>query len=251
MGRRLGVRRTYFTGAQVDSGVRTAAADLAAGRLPWISFKLPHTWADMASGRGDAWARDLAGRLARLPGPVWVAFHHEPEGDGDIQAWRRMQERLAPLVRSTAPNVGFTVIMTGWHQFYGDDRYSLDAIWPRGVKVDVAGFDVYNQYGVVKNGVMNTRATNLPVSYFDPISAWAARHDVAWGIAETGFTHKAARVYPHWIDNTYEALQARGGVAFTYFNTTLNSIAPWELSTTPKVAAYREGAVGSPLLPPH
>ena len=49
------------------------------GRLPWISFKLPYSWARMAAGDGDAWARDLATKLAQLPGPVWVAFHHEPE----------------------------------------------------------------------------------------------------------------------------------------------------------------------------
>ena len=37
--------------------MRLAEADLAAGRLPWISFKLPYSWPDMAAGKGDAWAR--------------------------------------------------------------------------------------------------------------------------------------------------------------------------------------------------
>lgn len=248
MGSRLGIRRTFFTGAQVDSAVTKAGADLRAGRLPWISFKLPYSWAEMANGRGDAWARGLASRLAALPGPVWVAFHHEPEGDGDIQAWRRMQERLAPIVRGTAPNVAFTVIVTGWHQFYGDSDYSLDAIWPR-VKVDVAGFDIYNQYGVVKDGEMNTRGTNLRTDYFEKISVWAKAQGVAWGVAETGFTDRAAQVYPHWVAENYRALDQLGGVAFTYFNTTLNSIANWALTTEPKRDSYREAALGSPVLP--
>ena len=33
-----------------------AKTDLAERRLPWISFKLPYSWADMATGKGDAWA---------------------------------------------------------------------------------------------------------------------------------------------------------------------------------------------------
>ncbi len=248
MDRRLGVRRTYFTGSQVDSAVRTARNDLDAGRLPWISLKLPHSWTDMEDGRGDTWTRELADQLADLPGPVWLAFHHEPEGDGDIQTWRRMQERLAPIVREAAPNVAYTVVLTGWHQLYGDARYELDAIFPRG-KVDVAGFDVYNAYGEVKDGVMNTKNTNLRASYFEPISAWAEQRGVAWGIAETGFTDEAAELYPHWVQQTYQALEDLDGVAFTYFNTTLNSIANWALTTTVKRASYREAAVGSPVLP--
>ena len=47
-----------------------------------MSFKLPHSWGEMAAGAGDAWAKNLAARFGRLNGPVWLAFHHEPEGDG-------------------------------------------------------------------------------------------------------------------------------------------------------------------------
>ena len=138
LGRRLGLRRTYFRADQVDSAVRIATTDLAAGRLPWVSFKLPHSWSDMTAGAGDAWVKSLSPRFGRLDGPVWLAFHHEPEGDGPIADWRRMQERLAPLVRAEE-NLAFTVIVTGWNQLYGDPTYSLDAIWPRGVTVMLLG----------------------------------------------------------------------------------------------------------------
>ncbi|MCW2814733.1 MAG: hypothetical protein JWN84_2188, partial [Nocardioides sp.] len=174
LGRRLGVRRTFWTGAQVDKAVRVAAGDLAKHRLPWISFKLPHSWQDMTAGRGDAWVRDLARRLAALPGPVWVAFHHEPEGDGDITAWRTMQERLAPIVRATAPNVAYTVIVTGWNQFYGAAQYSLSRIWPRGVEIDVAGFDLYNEYGVTKDGRTSYKWPDFDTEYYAKIQTWAA-----------------------------------------------------------------------------
>jgi hypothetical protein len=245
MGRRLGIRRTFWTGDKVDSAVRTARTDLAEGRLPWISFKLPYSWAEMASGKGDAWARDLAEQLDALDGPVWVAFHHEPETDGPMGDWTRMQERLGPIMRNTADNVAFTVIVTGWHQFYGEDQYSLENIWPQGMKVDVAGFDIYNRLG--QDG--NTKATDLDGSYFSKIEPWAKQEGLVWGLAETGFTDMAAENDPDWIRRTYEELEDRGGVAFAYFNTTLNSAAPWDLGTEAKLDAWREAQVGTPLLP--
>lgn len=247
LGEHLGVRRTYYTSTGVASAVKTARADLAAGRLPWISFKLPYSWADMVAGKGDAWARDLAQRMAALDGPVWLAFHHEPEGDGDIQLWRRMQERLAPLIRSVAPNAAFTVVVTGWNQFYGDAKYSLAEIWPRGVKVDVAGFDIYQQYGVVKNGKTTTKWTDFG-EYYRKIATWARSNDVAWGLGETGVTDVAAAARPAAIHDAVTLMENYGGVAYSYFDTTLNSIAPWSLSSTAKRDAFADALSGSPRL---
>ena len=108
---------------------------------------------------------------------MWLAFHHEPEYDGDITDWTKMQERLGPIVRSQ-DNLAFTVIVTGYHQFYGEEQFHLDNMWPRGIKVDVAGFDIYNQLGVVKDGEENTKGTDLNAWYFAKIAPWARRH--AW-----------------------------------------------------------------------
>lgn len=246
LGRRLSVRRTYYTGTGVASAVRTATTDLAAGRIPWISFKLPYSWEQMAAGSGDAWARDLAARMAALDGPVWLAFHHEPEGDGDIQAWRQMQERLAPIVRGAGTNLAFTVIVTGWNQFYGDARYRLSEIWPRGVDVDVAGFDIYQNYGVVKDGVQSLKWTDFAASYFSRIQAWADQVGVEWGLAETGITDLAAAARPDEIPDTVRLVQQYGGIAYTYFDTTLNSIAPWNLGTVAKKEQYGRALVASP-----
>ena len=124
-GSRFGIHRTYWQANQQSKAVQRAAVDLQAGRLPWISFKTPTapgsstklSWAQMAAGDGDAWARDLAQQLGGLSGPVWVAVHHEPENDaGDMQDWKRMQQHLAPIFRAS-PNVAFTVIFMGYHQF--------------------------------------------------------------------------------------------------------------------------------------
>jgi hypothetical protein len=237
IGQRLGVRRTFWTGSQVNSAVTTARTDLSNGRLPWLSFKVPYSWGQMAAGDGDAWARDLATKLAQLPGPVWVAFHHEPEGDGVIKDWTAMQRRLGPIVRDTAPNVGFSIILTGWHQLYGDSQYSLASLWPA-TTVDVAGFDVYNAYGMVKDGVLRLKPTDMRGSYFEPLSKWAESKGVAWGLAESGYTDRAAADYPTWLEDTYDDLVATGGVAFAYFNTSLNSQGSWVITTSSKTMQF-------------
>ncbi|NYI12209.1 hypothetical protein BKA05_003724 [Nocardioides marinus] len=248
-GRPLGVRRTYFTGSQVSGAVRIAAQDLRAGRLPWLSFKLPHSWQQMAAGRGDAWARDLSARLADLDGPVWVAFHHEPEGDGDIRAWRAMQERLAPLVRRAAPNVAFTVILTGWHQLYGDPAYALRHVWPRGVKVDVAGFDVYNLFGVESHGKVIDEWPRMHARYFRHFKRFARHHDTRWALGETALTDAAARRAPRWVERVHERLVRDEGVAMAYFDTEINALGSFPLTRRSRQTDFVNALRGSLRLP--
>jgi hypothetical protein len=232
MGHRLGVHRTYYGPDEVALAVRTARDDVAHQRVPWISFKLPYSWGEMAAGQGDAWARDLAQQLATVDGPVWLAFHHEPEGDttdGDITEWTAMQQRLAPIVRSTAHNVAYTIILTGWNQFYGPKEYSLSSLWPQDTKVDLVGFDVYNRYGAEAYGRTVTERTRFKTRYFGKFEKFAQEHDMAWGLAETGNTDRSAAVEPKFVQHLYNGVRKHGGVAVTYFNSTLNSTAPWRL----------------------
>lgn len=238
VGGRLAVHRLFYRSGDVAEAVRTARDDLAKGRVPWISFTFPYSWSDMAAGRGDAWARNLAAQFAQLDGPVWVAFHHEPENDsGDVLQWRRAQERLAPIVRSTAPNVAYTVILMGYHQLYGrTDVYGLDRIWPR-TTIDVLGIDPYNFYGA-PNKTRDSSA-NLVKEYFEPIGAWARANSVEWGVAETGYTDRAFAEDPYWLQNTFKGLRANGGVAMSYFNAAPSSVSgDWLLDTSARLSAF-------------
>jgi hypothetical protein len=233
MGKGLGVRRTFW-GSSVNSAVTTAKADVSKNRIPWMSFRPPYSWTDMAAGRGDAWARDLATKMSAVPGPVWVAVAHEPENDGgDMQKWKAMQARLAPIMRAAAPNLGYSIILMGYHQLYGDAKYSLANTWPD-TKIDIAGFDVYEKYGW--KGF--TTWTDYDGGYFPRFQAWAKSKGVAWGLAETGYNDPAARASSTWMSGTYNALVANGGIAFSYFNTTLNSKTSWALTLATKQAAF-------------
>ena len=78
---------------------------------------------------------------------------------------------------------------------------------------------------------MNTTHTDMEGDYFSK-SAPGPTRGLAWGVAETGFTDKASEVDPQWVQRTYNLLKKYDGMAFTYFNTKLNSIANWALSTT-------------------
>ena len=160
-----------------------------------MSFKLPYSWGEMAAGKGNDWARDLAQKMGQLDGPVWLAFHHEPEYDGDIADWTAMQEELGPIVRNQG-NLAFTVIVTGYHQFYGEEQFSLANMWPKGIKVDVAGFDIYNQMGVVKDGKKNTKGTNLQEPTSPRSSRGRSRRAWSGGSARPASRTKPSRPTP-------------------------------------------------------
>jgi hypothetical protein len=229
----LAIYRDYFTPNQVDYAITRVRANLAAGRLPWISFMVPYSWADMAAGKGDPWVEDLANKLAKLGGPVWLAFHHEPEADGPIQDWKRMQQHLAPIIHARTNNVAFTVILIAWADFFGPEKYRLDSIWPGDQYVDILGMDLYNEYGAKPGQQMLD-----PMKYFRIIGRWARMHHVKWGIAETGITEAGSRVDRSWLQQEYRGMVSKGGVALTYFDSSRNSIADWTLDTPGKLIDF-------------
>jgi hypothetical protein len=224
--------RAYFSAGQVDGAVRVAKADLAAGRLPWISFHAPYSWAEMANGKGDAWAADLSRKLATVGGPVWIAFHHEPieSPNGAIQDWVRMQQRLAPIVHANSNNIAFSVIFSSWNVTYGS--YRLSQVWP-GAGVDILGIDIYNNYGVRSSRMMD------PMKFIPIFQQWADGHGTRWAIAESAYTQAAANVDPTWLDTMYNDSVAGGAAAYTYFDSTKNSVADWTLDTAAKIAAFK------------
>jgi hypothetical protein len=247
MGKNLGVHRTYWGSGSAASAARSAAADVAKHRVPWMSFSAPYSWSQMASGKGDAWAKTLATKMKSVGGPVWVAVDHEPENDGgDIQVWKKMQAHLAPIMRAAAPNLGYSIILMGYHQLYGAKKYALSATWPN-TKIDVAGFDIYEKYGVQKKGQAMTKEwKNLKGGYFPKLQAWSKSSGVPWGLAETGYSDPAAKAKPGWISQTYKDMDAAGGIAFSYFNTNLHSQANWKLSTTAKKNAFTSALKAAP-----
>ncbi|HCJ54899.1 MAG TPA: carbohydrate-binding protein CenC [Glutamicibacter sp.] len=238
VGGKLGIRRTFYQANQVDNAVRNATTDLKNDRLPWISFKLPYTWKEMTAGKGDAWAKDLTAKLDALNGPVWIAFHHEPETEQNIADWTAMQKRLSPIVKQNSDNIAFTTILMGYHQLYGENQYSLENTWPGDGLVDIVAFDVYNYQDTVKKGKVQ-KASSMD-AYFEHLAAFAEKHNVHWGVAETGLNDTAAKNSPEWMEETYQQIVNRGGVAMSYFNTHLNSSTSWAISDSLKTKQFAD-----------
>jgi hypothetical protein len=245
----MGLRRTYYRSDQVPNAIRTVKADLAANRLPWISFKEPYSWTEMANGAGDAWAKDLAQQLSQVGGPVWLAIHHEPENDGEISEWVRMQAHLSPIIRDNAPNVAFSIVLTGYNQVLGSNpAFSFEALWPGDGLIDIIGIDPYNNYGVVKDGRTITKFTELK-EYYAKLAPFAAAHKTHWAVGETGYTQAAAAKDPAWLTRSFNDLVAMGGIGYAYFDSTLNSVGTWTLDSSAKVSAFSVAMKNSVRLP--
>ncbi len=236
LGQRLALHRTYFKNYDFDKAVKQAKADLADDRLPWISFKAPLSWERMAAGDGDAWITQLSDALATVPGPVWLAVHHEPEGDGDMAVWTAMQRRIAPIVHARTDNVAYSVIYSGWNT-YGAGKDTVASKWPGDANVDILAIDAYNDYGVKRGDHVGTKALDLS-TYFKKMSAWAKAHHTAWALGETGQSSAASAVDPDWIARSYQSMVELGGAGFSYYDSSANSVADWTLDDRVKFASF-------------
>lgn len=236
LGATLGVRRTYWggTAASLTAAAARVKADVAAGRLPIVSFKPPLPWADMAAGKGDGWLANVAETigLAALPKVAWVAIHHEPENDTNTDAgrdaWQMMQDRLTPL--DGIPGVAFGAILMGYHSLGTELRWTLENCLPEYGGLKWLAFDPYQ------------RTLNTPLdTYLDTLAAYCNPRSMAWGLTETGITADAFAQRPTWFADTVTGIADRGGSVFTYFNSNVNSVAPWLMEPGgPRETAFAE-----------
>ncbi len=233
----LPLHRTYYSASQINGAVKTAKEDLAAGRLPWISFKAPLSWSQMAAGNGSDWARQLADGLATVPGPVWLAVHHEPEGDGDMALWTEMQRQIAPIIHNRTDNVAYSVIYSGWNT-YGGGKDNVASKWPGDQHIDILAIDAYNDYGVVRSG--KTIMNQLDIkAYFLKMAAFADKHGTAWAIAETGQSRAGADDDPAWMARAYRDMKSLGGAGLSWFDSSQHSVADWTLDYHVKFNSYQ------------
>jgi hypothetical protein len=180
----VGIRRTFQPSASasnVTSLVNIATADVAAGRIPWVSIKTLG-WATTASGAQDAWIDSILTRLAPLAGPVWLTIHHEPEGGegvnspddpagpaGHLAANRRVRERMTALGTTNIALAPIFMAST-WEASYGRN---IEDWWGPDV-YDFLGIDIY-----AKNPT-----TALDDARFQTIRQWAQGKGVELAVGE-------------------------------------------------------------------
>jgi hypothetical protein len=246
----LGSRRTYYgsSEAEIKKAETNIRANIAAGRkVSSVSFKVPFTWAEVASGKGDAWAIALRDRLAKLVAGsghiVKIAFNHEPENDkapnngGTVAGrdnWKAMQLRLAPLFDQ--PGLFFIVIVMGMHSVRTSD--SLYKIWRLDLAIpDQPGHQGRRVRPLPIPGPPQGRRDDQPdgwspqeADYKAIQSFHATRPGLAWGLSETAHTEDAEQERPGLLATTQALVAKYGGSWLEWFNSNLNSTAKWEMA---------------------
>ncbi|MGB9357570.1 MAG: hypothetical protein WCC01_03340, partial [Acidimicrobiia bacterium] len=182
-GATLEMHRTFFQWShRTGYMINTAADDIAAGRHPWVSIKTP-SWAEMAAGRHNNEIDEMLRALDRLPGPVWLTLHHEPEGGGGVNhpddpagpaghvaMNRQVRERMTAL---GVDNVALASILMGWTWDSRSGRNPNDW-WAPGI-YDFIGVDHYV-----------TKESTLANSLWYDIREWAQDHGVDVAVGEWG-----------------------------------------------------------------
>jgi hypothetical protein len=249
----VGLRRSFATWDAHARQLRTVAEDHAAGRLPWVSFRVPTPgaagWREVNAGRYDEALRSRARDYARLGKPVIVTYHHEPgnestEADGPAYtaAWCRIFDLFEQ--QGALRTVCFAPILSDW-TFQERNRAEDPATWvsrpmlARISRNSFLGVDVY------QNRRNATFAERLGA-----VIDWTASRgypSMMVGVGEMG----ACRYFGDspkpeaWIADNWSWAVANTSriAAISYFNSTANSKDGhnWRLDEagTTKLARYR------------
>jgi beta-mannanase len=218
-----------------------------------ITVKADATWQEVAAAPpGSAlhsdivrWARTIEGR----PGPVFFAYHHEPEASGSsgygssadyVSAYRR----VVSLFRAEGvTNVRFTWQMTDWafRVSPADPRHA--AHWyPGDDYVDVVGADAFNWFDCGEG-----RGRWMPLATLvDPALDFARAHGKQVSLPEFGADPDPRRA--QWLAEAHDYFVANRDVvtAVFYFNrgptNPANSDCAWTLDRPAEHAAFGDMA---------
>lgn len=190
-----------------------------------ISVQSSGTWRQVAAaGPGSAIYNDIvrwAKAIKSRPGPVMIAYHHEPEaaastshgGPADfIAAYRHV---VSIFNAQGATNVRWTLQMTAYSfRVKATDRRAVAKWYPGDAYVDIVGGDGYN-WGSCDG---HSGAWLSFASFTDPVVAFARAHGKKASLPEFGSVPGTRRA--QWIKDAHQYLVAHRDVmagAF-YFN---------------------------------
>ena len=176
-------RRVFDQLSTYESAVTLARSEVAAGRMPILSFKIPNNdWAGAAAGNYDATLRALTAALAKVPGKVFVTIHHEPSGDGTPAAYAAMQRRVLPILSPPA-NVEAGVIVNGFW-WSAKSQGLTDAEISQWLPADILRLSEIVAADTYQGGTTASPGENAGVK-ISRMSAWATRVGVTrLGIGE-------------------------------------------------------------------
>lgn len=249
----VGLQRSFY---DWDDGRRedaTVAADHAANRLPWISFKPPTSragaWAAIASGSLDSDLRARARRYAAYQKPTLLTFHHEPTNDttGTGAEWAAAYLHTRAVIRDEigASKIRFVPIIGDW-AFNPQNR---EANAGEFLTHDVLGNCAFLGVDLYQNASMAGYAQR--VGFIKDFLTKRGFPDKMIGLGETGATEYYGKPGAtswwneqwRWCQNNTDTI-----CAVSYFNSSRNSRdgVYWPLNeSSDKTRAYRTAAASA------
>lgn len=227
---KMGIDRRYYNSTQTASCLTATKANAAAGIITWSTFKVPgDDWAGAAAGKYDAWFNDLMAKLKALNTEVWVDVHHEPEGDGDLTMWTKMQDHYSRLVPAGS-KIKYWLCVTGYQEEYSDTAW-WDKYYPKGAPIYGIAYDnPYLKYGVpLSGGALVTTWSEGKTSYIDKLVARAKKYGVKAAIGEMGYSNEAFAKDKGWLERAFQACVDGKLEGVCYFDSILNSSRSWAL----------------------
>jgi hypothetical protein len=176
-------RRIFGDLSSPASALKLATSEVAAGRMPILSFKVPNNdWSGVAAGKYDAQLRDLTSKLAAIKGQLFVTLHHEPSGNGTPSNYAAMLKHALPILGAPATVNAGPIVNGFWWSNGGQGMTDAEiAQWlPTSVlKVsEIVASDTY------QGGTTSNPGENAGVKIAN-MSKWAARVGVTkLGIGE-------------------------------------------------------------------
>ncbi len=146
-GTAMSMVRRFYRPHQTELMLALTRTDVASGIVPFVSFKVPGTWAEAAAGHSDAWLDTVIEAVDSLGAPVFLALHHEPENDvtaNDFARddWLRMQQRALARSQEVA-RVTLVPVLMSWSFQHRSRRKPQEWIVP---DAPLIGVDVYNPW---------------------------------------------------------------------------------------------------------
>lgn len=214
-----------------------------------ITVRASTSWRSVAAaGPGSAVYNDIvrwAQTIKSRPGPVLLAYHHEPEASGSassgsaadfVAAYRHV---VSVFRAQGVQNVEFTWQMTAYaFRAPAGDARTAARWYPGDGYVDVVGADAYN-WSTCGHG--NGKWVELS-TLTDPVLAFAKAHGKRAALAEFAANPDSRRT--QWLNNAHQYIAAHADVltAAFYFNrgptNKANQDCSWNLSTSAEYKAY-------------
>jgi hypothetical protein len=166
-------RRIFGDLAAPDSAIKLATSEVAAGRLPVVSFKVPNNdWAGAAAGKYDTQIKAVTSRLAALGKQVFVTLHHEPSGDGTPADYAAMLRHTLPILGAPT-TVDAGPIVNGFWWSNGSQGLT-DAEIAQWLPADVLKVSEVVAADTYQGGVASAPGENAGVKIAN-MSKWATR----------------------------------------------------------------------------